>query len=153
MLPNCPKLDSGFQEAMADATGLTAVAVAASTLYMGMYFMSLGLDACLESSWRRVQLVSVTPWLAGGPPATFVPARVPAYGRSEDPVKAKQLTASRWLAAHPGKRFTELFFLAYSPLWIGAMAAIVATGAYEVRGPCSVALVCTVLSCVPASRR
>ena len=56
-----------------------------------------------------------------------------AYGRGG---KARtDLPPPRWLATHPGKRWTEFFFLGYSPLWIGAMCAIVVSKAYEVSGP------------------
>ena len=36
-----------------------------------------------------------------------------------------------WLATTPGKRWTEVFFLYWSVVWISAMAYIVASGAYE----------------------
>ena len=36
-----------------------------------------------------------------------------------------------WLATTPGKRWTELFFLGWSAVWISAMGFIVASGAYE----------------------
>ena len=36
-----------------------------------------------------------------------------------------------WLATTPGKRWTEVFFLYWSVVWISAMAYIVASSAYE----------------------
>jgi hypothetical protein len=61
-------------------------------------------------------------------------SRMLVIGLASRPASRK-LPPARWLSAHPGKRWTEVFFLAYSPFWIGAMAVIVATEAYEVRGP------------------
>eukprot|EP00741_Cyanophora_paradoxa_P013611 tig00020703_g13140.t1 len=37
----------------------------------------------------------------------------------------------RWLSSNPSKRFGELFVLAYTPLWIGAVAVLVASRQYE----------------------
>lgn len=47
------------------------------------------------------------------------------------PTKPVARVPTRWFATHPGKRWTEFYFLAYAPVWIGLMAIIVASGAYE----------------------
>ena len=44
---------------------------------------------------------------------------------------ARRPGACLWLATTPGKRWTEIFFLWWSVLWISAMGWIVASGAYE----------------------
>ena len=42
-------------------------------------------------------------------------------------------TEGLWLARDPGKRWTELFFLAYSPFWITwALGIVVPFQIYEV---------------------
>ncbi len=43
---------------------------------------------------------------------------------------------ARWLANSPAKRYTELFFLAYSPFWmVWALGVVVPFKLYEVPGP------------------
>lgn len=43
-------------------------------------------------------------------------------------------TQNLWLPAAPGKRWTEVFFLAYSPFWIvWALGILVPFKIYEVR--------------------
>lgn len=47
---------------------------------------------------------------------------------------AQQGAASLWLAQNPSKRWTEVFFLAYSPFWIlWALCILVPFQLYEVR--------------------
>ncbi|KAL4432232.1 hypothetical protein ABPG77_005994 [Micractinium sp. CCAP 211/92] len=45
-------------------------------------------------------------------------AATPSKGRSTSVAAASRRGLSPWLAPSPGKRWTELFFLLYSPVWI-----------------------------------
>lgn len=47
---------------------------------------------------------------------------------------SKRGSSSLWLATNPGKRWTEVFFLAYSPFWIlWALCILVPFKLYDVR--------------------
>ena len=41
--------------------------------------------------------------------------------------------APRWFSTNPSKRWGEIFFLAYSPVWILIFGGVVATEMYKVR--------------------
>ena len=44
-------------------------------------------------------------------------------GRSKEALKTP-VGGNGWLAANPSKRWCELFFLAYSPVWISALLCV-----------------------------
>lgn len=52
----------------------------------------------------------------------------------------------RWLPENPGKRWTEIFFLKASVLWIVWFGGIVVSGVYEHFGPWSYMLVCSAMA-------
>lgn len=51
-----------------------------------------------------------------------------------------------WFARSRHKRWGEIFFLAYSPCWIGFFAAIVATGVYETFAHAEYMIVCLTIA-------
>lgn len=69
----------------------------------------------------------------------------------------KTSSSSRWLAADPSKRWTEVFFLAYSPFWIlWALCLLVPLQLFEVtptRQSCSAARALTCTLCCGGSQR
>lgn len=46
-------------------------------------------------------------------------------GKCQEALKGGQVAGNAWLAPNPSKRWCELFFLAYSPVWIAALLCVI----------------------------
>lgn len=80
-------------------------------------------------------------------------AATPSKGRGTSAAVASRRGLSPWLAPSPGKRWTELFFLLYSPVWIlWCLCILVPFKIYEVR-IVRPGQACPAASCCPSCTR
>ena len=49
----------------------------------------------------------------------------------KQPPSVRSSGGGRWLSSNESKRWAEVFFLVYTPVWVGMVAGVVVSGVYE----------------------